>query len=318
MPPLQLEKPETVHSGHIYIVSFRILQILTVRSIPRRALLCIIKTFCSVIPICFNATQPWPLQWKKRGKVKRFSVLVYISLPLKLLFLLSSVWMLPMFSFLSKHIPFIFVDKHENILRSLPGEKLRFCVTATRVYPASAPLPTPPLPLPASPTSEMFLVGFWKCLDKSWGWLTSHLAPKLTQAKQSSVRGGTTCLDFWGGSRPAILPTPFHVLVFRLIAWWNQCAHEPKAEHLTHKTHTTGRAWKSWVSRISLLLFVFTTDVCRGGPLGLLWHSQNSFCLLCTSLTGCSPPSLKWCWTGASEMGISPPGLTRVFLPNHE
>lgn len=33
MPALQLEKSETVHSGHIYIVSFRILQILTVRSI---------------------------------------------------------------------------------------------------------------------------------------------------------------------------------------------------------------------------------------------------------------------------------------------
>lgn len=58
MPPLQLEKPETVHSGHIYIVRFRILQILTVRSIPRRALLYIIKTFCSVVPICFSAMQP--------------------------------------------------------------------------------------------------------------------------------------------------------------------------------------------------------------------------------------------------------------------
>lgn len=159
MPPLQLEKSETVHSGHIYIVSFRILQILTV-SIPRRVLLYIIKIFFSVIPICFNTIQPWPLQWKKRSKVKCFSVLVYIFLPLKLLFLLSSVWMLPMFSFLSKHIPFIFLDKHENILRSLPGEKLRFCVTATRVYHAHASLPTPPLPLPASPTSEMFLVGF--------------------------------------------------------------------------------------------------------------------------------------------------------------
>lgn len=204
MPPLQLEKSETVHSGRIYIVSFRILQILTVRSIPRRALLYIIKTFCSVIPICFNAMQSWPLEWKKRGKVKPFSVLVYISLPLKLLFLLSSVWMLPMFSFLSKHIPFIFLDKHENIRRSLPGEKLRFCVTATRVYHVHVSLPTPPLPLRASPTSEMFLVGFWNCLDKSWGWLTSHLAPELTRAKQSNVPGSTTCLDFWGGSRPAI------------------------------------------------------------------------------------------------------------------
>lgn len=58
MPPLQLEKSEAVHSGHIYIVSFGILQILTVRSIPRRALLHIIKTFCSVIPICFNIMQP--------------------------------------------------------------------------------------------------------------------------------------------------------------------------------------------------------------------------------------------------------------------
>lgn len=141
MPPLQLEKSETVHSGLIYIVSFRILQTLTVRSIPRRVLLYIIKTFCSLIPICFNAMQPWPLQWKKRGKVKRFSVLVYISLLLKLLFLLSSVWMLPMFSFLSKHIPFIFLDKHENILGSLPGEKLRLCVTATRMYPAPFQLP---------------------------------------------------------------------------------------------------------------------------------------------------------------------------------
>lgn len=212
---------------------------------------------------------------KKKGKVKRFSVLVYISLPLKLLFLLSSVWMLAMFSFLSKHIPFIFLDKHENILRSLPGEKLRFCVTATRVYHVHSSLPTPPLPLRVSPTSEMFLVGFWNCLDKSWGWLTSHLAPKLTQAKQSNVLGGTTCLDSWGGSRPAILPIPFHVLVFRLIPWWNKCAHEPKAEHLTHKTHTSGRAWKSWVSHTSLLLFMFTTDVCHGGPLGFLQLSQR-------------------------------------------
>lgn len=58
MPLLQLEKSEAVHPGHIYIVSFRILQILTVRNIPRRALRHIIKTFCSVIPICFNIMQP--------------------------------------------------------------------------------------------------------------------------------------------------------------------------------------------------------------------------------------------------------------------
>lgn len=56
--------------------------------------------------------------------------------------------------------------------------------------------------------------------------------------------------------------------------------------------------------------------------MGVLWGSsssaKDSFCLPSTSLAGCSPPSLKWCWTGASEMGISPPGLTRVFLPSYE
>lgn len=160
MPPLQLEKSEAVRSGRIYIVSFRILQILTVRSIPRRALLYVIKTFCSVIPICFNITQPWPLQQKKKGKVKRFSVLVYISLPLKLLFLLSSVWMLPMFSFLSNHIPFIFLDKHENILRSLPGEKLRFCVTATRLYHICTSLPAPHSHCEPVPSQKCFSQAF--------------------------------------------------------------------------------------------------------------------------------------------------------------
>lgn len=68
MSPLQLEKSEAVHS--IYIVSFRLLQILTVRSMTRRALFYIIKTFCSVILICFNIMQPWPLQRKQTNKKK--------------------------------------------------------------------------------------------------------------------------------------------------------------------------------------------------------------------------------------------------------
>jgi len=55
---LRLEKPDAVHPGHIYIVTFRLLQIQTVRNIPRRSLLHIIKTFCSVIPICFSIMQP--------------------------------------------------------------------------------------------------------------------------------------------------------------------------------------------------------------------------------------------------------------------
>lgn len=55
---LRLEKPDAVHPVHIYIVTFRLLQIQTVRNIPRRSLLHIIKTFCSVIPICFSIMQP--------------------------------------------------------------------------------------------------------------------------------------------------------------------------------------------------------------------------------------------------------------------
>ena len=61
----QSEKCEAVHFGHTYTVSFGILQILTVRSIPRRVLLHIIKTCCSVTPICFSIMQSWPLQQKK-------------------------------------------------------------------------------------------------------------------------------------------------------------------------------------------------------------------------------------------------------------
>lgn len=107
--------------------------------------------------------------------------------------------MLPMFSFLSKHIPFIFVDKHKNILRSLPGEKLRFCVTATRVYHAHTSLPTPPFPLPASPTSEMFLVGFWKCLDKFLGLthITPHSQVNPSQAEQCAGRHNLPGLLGW-------------------------------------------------------------------------------------------------------------------------
>lgn len=108
----------------------------------------------------------------------------------------------------------------------------------------------------------------------------------------------TTCLDFWGGSHPATLPVPFHVLVFRLIPWWNEYAHEPRAEHLTHKTHTTGRAWKSWVSHTSLLLFMITADVCHGGPLGFLQLRQTAFASQVPVWLGAALPV----WNGA-ELG---------------
>lgn len=93
MSPLQLEKSEAVHS--IYIVSFRLLQILTVRSMTRRASALHYQNLLLRHSYLFqyNAamTSTAKTNKQKKDKVKSFSVLVYISLPLKLLFLLSFV-----------------------------------------------------------------------------------------------------------------------------------------------------------------------------------------------------------------------------------
>jgi len=97
-----------------------------------------------------------------------------------------------MFSFLSNHIPFIFLDKHENIPRSLPGEKLRFCVTATRLYHVCTSLPTPCTPT----ASQSHLSNVSRRLLELFGQVAglTHITPRLlvnlTQA-DSNVLGGS-------------------------------------------------------------------------------------------------------------------------------
>lgn len=173
---------------------------------------------------------------KEASKVKPFSVLVYISLPLKLLFLLSYVWMLSMFSFLSNHIPFIFLDKRENILRSLPGEKLRFWETATRLYhfPSNSPTPTVSWSHLRNVSCKLLEV-FGQVLGLTH--ITPRLLVNLTQAK-NNVLGGSNLPGLLVWLTPSHLAHSFscpcfhtHTLMKQMCSWASTWTSHPQKPH---------------------------------------------------------------------------------------